>query len=130
VRTWRFVDTPGHSEETEDARDGAKADAGHETQRKGEADQGHLVLHGTSLALGLQLTQASLGLFARLGGAVALVLDPRQLLARVAMFVGSLRGCVLPWLSALADVGPLAPHALSHQDRPPQATDARVVRGR
>jgi hypothetical protein len=59
---------------------------------------------------------------------VSLVFDPSQLLALVAIFIGSLRGFVLPLLSALSDFGQLAHHALSGQDRPPQATGAHAVR--
>jgi hypothetical protein len=60
---------------------------------------------GKSLALGLELTQASLGRFERLGGAVALVCDPRELLAPVAILIGSLWRFVLPWISAVSDCG-------------------------
>jgi hypothetical protein len=62
-------------------------------------------LHGTFLALGFELAQARLGLFERCGGAVALVCDPRQLLALVAMLLGSLRGFVLPLRTAVSDFG-------------------------
>ena len=73
-------------------------------------------------------TQASLRLFERCGGAVALVFDPRQLLAPVAIVVGALRGFVFPLRAALSDFGQLAHHGLSHQDRSPQATHDRSVR--
>jgi len=63
------------------------------------------VLHGKSLARGLALTQASLGLFERCGGALALVFDPRQLLAPVAILIGSLRCFVFPLRSALSHFG-------------------------
>jgi hypothetical protein len=85
--------------------------------------------HGKALALGLKVTQASLRLFERCGGAVALVFDPRQLLAPVAICVGSLRGLVFPLRSAVADFGQLAHHGLSHQDRSPQAMHDRSGRG-
>src|SRR4030095_7288254 len=86
-------------------------------------------LHGTSLALGLKVTQARLRLFERFGGAAALVFDPRQLLAPVSIFVGSLRGLVFPLRSALSDFGQLAHHVLAHQDRSPQAMQDRSGRG-
>ncbi len=127
-RTRSLLDTQGHSEDTEDTRDGAKADASHSQQLQGEEDQVHLALYGQSLALGLELAQTRLGLFACCGGAVALGGDPRQLLALVSMLIGSLCGFVLPLLAAVSDCGPLAHHALAGQDTPPQATGAHAVR--
>jgi len=70
----------------------------------------------------LELAQASLGFFEGCGGAVSLVCDPSQLLALVAILIGSLRGFVFPLRSALSDFGQLAHQALSGQDRSPQAT--------
>jgi hypothetical protein len=128
VRTRRFLDTPRHSEEAEDARDGANAHTGHSKQLTGSEDQGHRVLHGQPLALGLTVALASLGLFQGGGGTVSLGFDPRQLLAPVAILIGSLRGFVLPLLSAVSDCGPLAHHALSGQERPPQGTGDPSVR--
>ena len=90
--------------------------------------QGRLVGHGTSLALGLKLAQTSLGLFERCGGALALRFDSAQLLAPVALVVGSLRRCVFPWRSAVSDFGSLAQPARSHQNPPPWATGDHVVR--
>jgi len=116
------VETQGHSEETEDPRDSAKADADHCKQLKGSKDQVDLVWHGKPLALGFELAQASLGLFERFGGTVSLVCDPRSLLALVAILIGSLRRLVFPLRSALSDFGPLAHPALSGQGTPPQAT--------
>jgi hypothetical protein len=92
---------------------------------QGSKDQVNLVVHGKGLALGLELTQARPGLFERCGGAVALVFDPRQLLAQVAIGVGSLRGFVFPVTSAVSDFGPLAHEALPGQDSPSQATADR-----
>jgi hypothetical protein len=129
LRPGRFLDTQGHSEETEDARDGATADAGHSKQLKGEEDQVDLVLHGTSLALRLELAQASLGLLERCGGAVALWFDPRPLLAPGAMVIGSLCGLVLPLMSAVSDCGQWAHDARSGQDRPPRAPGDDAGRG-
>mgnify|MGYP001586692343 CR=1 FL=1 len=65
------MDTQSQSEEAEDARDGAQAAAGHEKQLQGSEDQVPLGLHGKTLALGLKLAQASLGLFERFGGALS-----------------------------------------------------------
>jgi len=86
------------------------------------------VLNGKPLALGRKLAKASLGLFACGGGTVSLVFDPRQLLAPVAILLGALRCFVLPLMSAVSDFGPLAHHALSGQDRPPQAPGDPSVR--
>ena len=122
LRAWRFVETQGQSEEAEDTRDGATADASHSKQLQGYPDQVHLVLHGTSLALGRKLAQASPGLFACLSGAIALRFDPVQLLAPGAIVIGSLRRFVLPLISAVSDFGPLAHHPRARQDTPPQAT--------
>ena len=83
------------------------------------------MLNGKSLALGLKLAQASLGLFERFGSAVSLLFDPRQLFALVAVLIGSLRRFVLPWRSALSDFGPLAHHARSSRD--PAAGDGRFI---
>ena len=86
------------------------------------------MLNGKALALDLKRTQASLGLFERCVGAVSLVFDPRQLLALVAVLIGSLRRFVLPLLSALSDLGQLAHHVLSRQDTPPRATGDHLGR--
>jgi len=86
------------------------------------------VWHGKSLPLGLQLTQASPGLFARGGGTVSLVFNPRQLCTQGAIVVGSLRRFLLPLLPALADLGPLAHHARFRQETPLQATGGPWVR--
>jgi hypothetical protein len=77
------------------------------------------VLHGKALALGLKVAQASPGLFERCGGAVSLVFDPSQLLAPVAIAIGSLRRFVLPLIAALSDFRQLAHHALSCPALPP-----------
>ena len=86
------------------------------------------MLNGKPLALGLKLAKASLGLLQGYGGTVSLVFDPRQLLAPVAILIGSLRCFVLPWMSAVSDCGQLAHHALSGQERPPQVTGDPSVR--
>ena len=80
------------------------------------------MLHGKALALGLEVAQASLSLFERCGGAVSLVFDPRQLLAPVAILLGSLGRFVFPLIAAVSDFGQLAHYARSGQDRPPWAT--------
>jgi len=121
LRAWRLLDAQGHSEEAEDARDGAQADASHQKQRKGEEDQVHLVGHGTSMALRLARTQTRLGLFAGVGGAVSLVCAPSQLLALVTIVIGSLYRLMFPWMAALFDVGSWAHDALAGQETPPRA---------
>ena len=75
------------------------------------------------MARRLDLTQTRLGFFERLVGALSLVFDPGQLLAQIAILVGSLRRFVLPLLSALSDFGQWAHHARARQDTPPQVTD-------
>jgi hypothetical protein len=74
------------------------------------------VLNGKALVLGLKVAQASLGLFEGCGGAVSLVFDPSQLLAPIAILIGSLRRFVLPLVAALSDFGQLAHHARSSRD--------------
>ena len=89
---------------------------------QGQEDDVHLGPGDESLALALELAQARLGLFEGCGGAVSLACDPSQLLALVAIVIGSLRGFVFPLRSAVSDFGQLAHQALSGPDRPPQAT--------
>jgi len=86
------------------------------------------VLNGKTLALGRKLAQASLGQLACCGGTVSLVFDPRQLLAPGAILLGALCRFVLPLMSAVSDFGQWAHHALSGQDRPPQAPGDPSVR--
>ena len=73
------------------------------------------------MALRLDLTQTRLGLFEGCGGAVSLVCDPSQLLAPVAIVIGSLYRFVFPLLSALFDFGQWAHDTLSGQETPPRA---------
>jgi hypothetical protein len=87
------------------------------------------VVNGKSLALGLQLTQASLGLFERLAGAISLRFDPSQLLAPVAILIGSLRRFVFPLRSAVSDFGQLTHDAPSGQGPPQRATGGQSVIG-
>jgi hypothetical protein len=122
VRAWGFRDAQGQSEETEDTRDGAKADAGHSKQMQGQGEQVTLVSNGTFLTRGPSLTQASPGVFTRLLGVVALLFDPPQRRAQGTIVLGSLRRFVLPLLSALSHCGPWAPYALSCHNTPPPAT--------
>ena len=83
--------------------------------------------NGKPPTLGLELPQASLGLFERCGGAVSLRFDPAQLFAQVAIVLGSLRRFVFPLMSALSDFGQVTHDALSGQDTPPWAMDDRSV---
>ncbi len=129
LRPRSLLETQGPSEDTEDTRDGAQADASHSPQLQGEEAQVHLALDGQSLALGLALAPTRLGLFACGGGAVTLGGAPRQLLAVVSMLLGSLGCCGRPLLAAVSDCGPLAHHALAGQATPPPATGAHAVRG-
>ena len=89
---------------------------------QGHQDNVHPGPDDESRALALKLAQASLGLLEGYGGAVSLVFDPSQLLALVAILIGSLRGFVFPLRAAVSDFGQLAHQALSGQDRPPQVT--------
>jgi hypothetical protein len=86
------------------------------------------MVNGKPPTLGLELTQASLGLFERCGGAVSLRFDPAQLFAQVAILLGSLRRFVFPLIAALSDFGQLAHQALSGQDPPLRAAGAHSVR--
>jgi hypothetical protein len=80
------------------------------------------------VAVNLELPQTRLGLFERLGGAVSLVFDPRQLLALVALVIGSLRRFVFPLISAVSDFGQWAHDTLSRQAPPQLATGDHSVR--
>ena len=115
LRTRCFVYTQGQRQETEDARDGAKTDASHQKQLQGYEDEVHLVVHGKSMALRLELTQTRLGLVGGVGGTVSLLGDPRQLLAPVAIVIGSLYRFVFPLIAAVSDFGQWAHDTLSGQ---------------
>jgi hypothetical protein len=123
---WRLLDAQSPSQETQDATAGATAATRHEKELQGEKDQVDCGVHGTCLALGLELRQARRrlcearwGLLERWGGAVALGADARDRWALVSIAVTSLRGCVLPLIATVCDCGALAHEALFHQDRPP-----------
>jgi hypothetical protein len=128
LRTRCFVDTQGESEETEHPRDSAKADASHQKQLKGEEAQVHLIFNRQSLAVRLKLPQTRLGLFAGLAGAVSLFCDSRQLLAPVAIWIGSLCRFVFPLIAAVSDFGQGAHGMFSEQAPPRRATGDHSVK--
>src|SRR5713101_3427291 len=81
------------------------------------------------MALRLELTQTRLGLVEGVGGAVALLCDPSQLLAPVAVVIGSLYRFVFPLIAAVSDFGQWAHDTLSGQAPLRRAPGDHSVRG-
>ena len=110
VRAWRFLDAKSPSQQTQDARDGAKAETRHAKEVQGQEDHVHLGQGDKLLRLALELTQTRLGRFEGCGGAGALSRDANALLALVALSIASLRGLVFPLISTVGDLRELTPH--------------------
>ena len=123
LRTRRFVDAKGQSQETQDATDGTKADARHEKELQGQVDDVDLGQGDESVPLSLQLTQAGLGLFEGVGGAVSLGCKASDLFALVSIVVASLLGLVFPLLPTVWHFGKLAHHVCSAQRLWPEAIE-------
>src|SRR5437867_12161121 len=104
----------------QDARDGAKADAGAYKQGQRQPYPMRLEVSGP----GLFLAQLLVGLFEGLFGAIALVAKALEFFSQVAVVVGSFLGLVFPLLLALSEFGLLAHPAPSGQDLSPRALAA------
>ena len=103
VRTRRLGETQGVGQESQDATDGATANAGlsKESERQPHhIDRGQ---NGHGLRLALTLTQTRLGFFEGLRGLVSLRCDSRQLRAQGTILVAALCGCALPLMSTVCD---------------------------
>ncbi len=109
-RAWCFLDAKHPREETQDARDGTKADVSDEKEWESPGDDVDLRHGGEALQLGLELTQAGLGRFEGCGDPVSLNLDARVLLALVALALASLLRLVFPLISTGLQCGQLAHH--------------------
>jgi hypothetical protein len=107
LRAWRSLDAKSPGEETQDARDGAKADTRYAKELQGQEDQVHLGQGDESLRLALELTQTRLSRVEGFGGSVALGGYASDLFALVSISVTSLRGFVFPLISTVCDFGEL-----------------------
>jgi hypothetical protein len=118
VRTRGFRDAEGPRQETQDARDGAKANASHSKEWQSQQAQVPLRQGDQALHVGLTLTQTRLGLCEGVSGSVSLGGDASDLCALGAIAITSLRGCVFPLMSTVVDCGELThdAHALLHPD--------------
>src|SRR5437870_704815 len=96
LRPRRLLAAKSPRAETQDACDGAKADTRHEKEWQGQEDPGHLGPGDKRLRWARELTQTRRGRVEGVGGA-------------------ALRGCVLPLLATMCDLGEWAHHAGSWQ---------------
>jgi hypothetical protein len=106
----------------QDARDGAKADAGAYKQSEGQPYPMRLEVRG----LGLFLMQLLVGFFEGLLGVIALFAQALEVFAQVAIVLSSFFGLLFPLLSALSEFGLLAHPAPPGQDLSPRALDAQA----
>jgi len=115
LRARRFVDAQGQSQESEDARDGAKANASDEKKLESQGDRVDLGYGGESMELGLELTQVGLRRFEGGGDSVALRLEASALFALVTLALAALLGFVFPLISTVLHFGEWAHHVSSGQ---------------
>src|SRR5712692_3831670 len=113
LRARRFVDAQGQSQESEDARDGAKANASVEKKLESQGDHVDLGYGGESMELGLELTQVGLRRLEGGGDSVALRLEASALFALVTLALAALLGFVFPLISTVLHFGELAHHVSS-----------------
>ena len=114
MRTRRRGDPQGLRQESQDATDGATANAGRSKESERQPYHIDLGQNGYGLRLALKLTQARLGFFEGLHGLVSLRFDSRQLLAQVTILVAALFGFALPLLSTVFDFRKLTHGACLH----------------
>jgi len=126
LRARGVLDAKSPGESTQDARDGAKANARHEKELPGQQDHVHLGLGDASLRWARELTQTRLGRFEGCGGAVAFGCEASDLFPLVAIVVAALRRFVFPLMSTVLDCGELTHHVRSS---PPLATGDRGCLG-
>jgi hypothetical protein len=107
LRARGVLDAKGEGQETQDARDGAKSEAGLSKELQGQQDQVHLRQDGHALLLALELMQTRQGFFEGMGGSVPLGANANDLCALVSIAVTSLRGFVFPLMSTGCDFGEL-----------------------
>jgi len=123
VRAWGFLDAKNPREETQDARDGTKAEVSDSKELESQGDDVDLRHGGESLQLGLELTPACLGLFEGLGDTVSLSLDASVLFALRALSVASLLRLVFPLISTVFHCGKWAHHRCSGSRLWPEAME-------
>jgi hypothetical protein len=115
VRARRFVDAQGQSQESEDARDGAKANARDEKKLESQGEHVDLGYGGEAMELGLELTQVGLRRLEGGGDSVALRLAASALLALGTLALAALLGLVCPLISTVVHCGAWAHHVSSGQ---------------
>jgi hypothetical protein len=109
-----LLDAQGAGQETQDARDGPKADAGLDKELQGSPHHINLRQNGPGLRWALELAQTRLGRFEGVSGTVALGGDTSALFALVALAVAALLGFVLPRLSTVCDCGKVTHRTRAH----------------
>jgi hypothetical protein len=105
VRPRGFLDPERPCQQNQDARDGAKADAGLSKELQGAMDYVDLGAGGESVARCLECTPASLRRLEGLGELIALGLDAGLLSSFVALSLPALLGFGLPLLPAVLHCG-------------------------
>src|SRR5438132_11632745 len=121
LRPRRLLAAKSPREETQEACDGAQADTRHEKEWQGQEDPGHRGPGDKRLRWARELTQTRRGRVAGVGGAGARRGEARDLVALGAMGGAARRGCVLPLLATMCDLGEWAHHAGSWQTVVPEA---------
>ena len=129
LRARHFVDAQGQSQESEDTRDRAKANASDAKELERHVDHIDLGHGGESMQLGFDLTQAGLRRFEGCGDSVAFRLEASALFALVALALAALRGFVFPLISTVGQFGELAHHVYPGQlDGPRPWSEVEVRR--
>src|SRR5712671_3248924 len=108
---WRaggFLETQSPREQSQDARDGAKADAGLQKELQGQVNYVDLGSGGESVALRLERMHAGLGRLEGVGKPIALGLHPSLLSSLVALPLAALLGFLFPLIPAVSHFGKLA----------------------
>jgi hypothetical protein len=110
-------DTERPCQQNQDARDGAKADAGLSKEWQGDMDHVDCGSGGESAPLCLKRTPAGLRRLEGLGELIALGRDAGLLSSLVAHDLPALLGCVFPLIPAVLHCGKLA-HVVSLRGNP------------
>ena len=108
LRAGGFLDTQSPSEQSQDARDGAKADAGLQKEVQGQGNDVDLGSGGESVELRLERMHAGLGRLEGVGEPSALGLHPSLLSSLVALPLAALLGLLFPLSPAVFHFGALA----------------------
>ena len=99
-----FLHTEFGAQESQDATDGAKADAHRSKELQAEPNDIDLRPHGHGLSVVLKLAQAALGRFEVLLGLIMLGFDAGELLAQVTVVIAALLGFGLPLVAAVFEL--------------------------